>query len=405
MPCYGSAEVSTWHPLTLPYRGMDDPSKFPLDAETIAAVIADWARVESPSYDSAAVNRMMDLAGSTIGSLGADTDRVPGEAGYGDVLKAKFGWGSGPGILVLGHLDTVHLVGTLKSALPVRREGDRLYGPGVMDMKGGMYLSIHALGHLLAENGPLSVPVTFMFIPDEEVGSPSTRSLIENEARESRWVLVPEPAHDEKLVTGRHAFLRYTVRTLGRAQHAGVAQGVGRSAISAMARLITEIEGFSDIDAEVTYRVGVINGGDFVNVVPTECQAQVLCVAPTAEAFTAVSQRMMSLVSPDPEIRVEVQAGPVRPLFQPNEGTLSLYQIAEEVAAQLGLKLDHGQFGGGSDGNFTGALGVPTLDGLGVHGRGLHTKDEHLFVSSLVPRTRLLAGIFAALSELSDRKN
>ena len=154
---------------------------------------------------------------------------------------------------------------------------------------------------------------------------------------------------------------------------------MGRSAISAMARLITEIEGFSDIDAEVTYRVGVINGGDFVNVVPTECQAQVLCVAPTAEAFTAVSQRMMSLVSPDPEIRVEVQAGPVRPLFQPNEGTLSLYQIAEEVAAQLGLKLDHGQFGGGSDGNFTGALGVPTLDGLGVHGRGLHTKDEHLF--------------------------
>ncbi|MBI18480.1 MAG: carboxypeptidase [Proteobacteria bacterium] len=382
---------------------MTDSSKFPFDAEEIAAVIADWARIESPSYDPEAVNRMMDLACGSMRGLGADIERVPGQDGYGDVLKARFNWGSGPGILVLGHLDTVHLVGTLESSLPVRREGDRLYGPGVMDMKGGMYLSIHALGHLLAEQGPLSLPVTFMFIPDEEIGSPSTRLLIENEARQSRWVLVPEPAHGGKLVTGRHAFLRYTIKTLGTAQHAGVAHGVGRSAISAMAKLITEIESFSDIDAEITYRVGVVNGGDFVNVVPTECQAQVLCVAPTAEAFDTVSQRMRSLVSPDPKIRVEVQAGPVRPLFQPSKGTLALYQVAQQVAGQLGLSLDHGQFGGGSDGNFSGSLGVPTLDGLGVHGKGLHTKGEHLFVSSLVPRARLLAGIYTALSDLANQ--
>ena len=141
-------------------------------------MIADWARIESPSYDPEAVNRMMDLACGSMRGLGADIERVPGQDGYGDVLKARFNWGSGPGILVLGHLDTVHLVGTLESSLPVRREGDRLYGPGVMDMKGGMYLSIHALGHLLAEQGPLSLPVTFMFIPDEEIGSPSTRLLI-----------------------------------------------------------------------------------------------------------------------------------------------------------------------------------------------------------------------------------
>ena len=380
---------------------MVNPSTYPLDAELIASAIADWARIESPSYDPVAVNQMMDVASSTMESLGATVERTPGSDGYGDVVTARFNWGSTPGILVLGHLDTVHLVGTLKESLPIRRDGDCLYGPGVMDMKGGMYLSVHALGHVLEEQGALSVPVTFMFIPDEEIGSPSTRALIEAQAYKSRWVLVPEPAHDEKLVTGRHAFLRFTLTVFGKAQHAGVARGVGRSAISAMARLINQIEALSDIDRETTYRVGVVSGGDFVNVVPTQCQAQVLCVAPTANAFHEIRQQMDALDTGDPELRVEVDAGPVRPLFKPTAGTLALYEIAASVAAELGLDLDHAQFGGGSDGNFTGALGVPTLDGLGVHGKGLHTKSEHIYVSSLVPRTQLLAGLYRALSDLA----
>ena len=381
--------------------GMINPSTYPLDAELIASAIADWARIESPSYDPVAVNQMMDVASSTMESLGATVERTPGSDGYGDVVTARFNWGSTPGILVLGHLDTVHLVGTLKESLPIRRDGDRLYGPGVMDMKGGMYLSVHALGHVLEEQGALSVPVTFMFIPDEEIGSPSTRALIEAQALKSRWVLVPEPAHDGKLVTGRHAFLRFTLTVYGKAQHAGVARGVGRSAISAMARLITQIEALSDIDREITYRVGVVSGGDFVNVVPTECRAQVLCVAPTASAFDEIRRKMHALDTGDPELRVQVDDGPVRPLFKPTAGTLALYEIAASVAAELGLDLDHAQFGGGSDGNFTGALGIPTLDGLGVHGKGLHTKSEHIYVSSLVPRTQLLAGLYRALSDLA----
>ena len=384
---------------------MSYPSTYPLDAELIASAIADWARIESPSYDPVAVNQMMDAASSTMETLGATVERTPGSDGYGDVVTARFNWGSTPGILVLGHLDTVHLVGTLKESLPIRRDGDRLYGPGVMDMKGGMYLSVHALGHVLEKQSALSVPVTFMFIPDEEIGSPSTRKLIEAEARKSRWVLVPEPAHDEKLVTGRHAFLRFTLTVFGKAQHAGVARGAGRSAISAMARLITQIEALSDIEREITYRVGVVSGGDFVNVVPTQCQAQVLCVAPTANAFHEIRQQMDALDTGDPELRVEVDAGPVRPLFKPTAGTLALYEIAASVAAELGLNLDHGQFGGGSDGNFTGALGIPTLDGLGVHGKGLHTKSEHIYVSSLVPRTQLLAGLYRALSKLTAKES
>ena len=385
--------------------GMINSSTYPLDAELIASAIADWASIESPSYDSFAVNQMMDVASSTMETLGATVERTPGADGYGDVVTARFNWGSTPGILVLGHLDTVHLVGTLKESLPIRRDGDRLYGPGVMDMKGGMYLSVHALGHVLEKQSALSVPVTFMFIPDEEIGSPSTRKLIEAEARKSRWVLVPEPAHDEKLVTGRHAFLRFTLTVFGKAQHAGVAQGAGRSAISAMARLITQIEALSDIEREITYRVGVVSGGDFVNVVPTQCQAQVLCVAPTANAFHEIRQQMDALDTGDPELRVEVDAGPVRPLFKPTAGTLALYEIAASVAAELGLNLDHGQFGGGSDGNFTGALGIPTLDGLGVHGKGLHTKSEHIYVSSLVPRAQLLAGLYQALSKLAAKES
>lgn len=385
--------------------GMINSSTYPLDAELIASAIADWASIESPSYDPFAVNQMMDVASSTMETLGATVERTPGADGYGDVVTARFNWGSTPGILVLGHLDTVHLVGTLKESLPIRRDGDRLYGPGVMDMKGGMYLSVHALGHVLEKQSALSVPVTFMFIPDEEIGSPSTRKLIEAEARKSRWVLVPEPAHDGKLVTGRHAFLRFTLTVFGKAQHAGVARGAGRSAISAMARLITQIEALSDIEREITYRVGVVSGGDFVNVVPTQCQAQVLCVAPTANAFHEIRQQMDALDTGDPELRVEVDAGPVRPLFKPTAGTLALYEIAASVAAELGLNLDHGQFGGGSDGNFTGALGIPTLDGLGVHGKGLHTKSEHIYVSSLVPRAQLLAGLYQALSKLAAKES
>ncbi len=369
------------------------------DAEEIAAGIAEWAAIESPSFDPAAVNCMMELAETSMTALGAAVERIPGVDGYGDAVRARFAWGEGPGILVLGHLDTVHLVGTLAETLAVRRDGDRLYGPGVLDMKGGMFLAVHAIEKVIEARERLALPVTFLFIPDEEIGSPSTRALIEAEARASRYVLVPEPGKPDKFVTGRHAFLRYKLHTYGRPAHAGVARGVGRSAISVMAQLIARIEGFSDVERETTYRVGVVNGGNFVNVIPTECHAEVLCVAPTPEAFAQVQERMGSIESPDPEVRLEVEPGPVRPLFSALPATLDLLEVAQRVAREIGLDLDHGQFGGGSDGNFTGALGIPTLDGLGVYGEGVHTKQEHLLVSSLVPRALLLAGLFEALSE------
>ena len=372
------------------------------DAEEIAAGIAEWARIESPSFDAAAVNRMMDLAETTMRDLGAETTRMPGQDGRGDALKAHFDWGDGPGIMVLGHLDTVHLVGTTDGTLPVHRDADRLYGPGVLDMKGGMYLAQHALAKVIGARGRLNMALTFLFIPDEEIGSPTSRTLIEAEARKCRYVLVPEPGKSDNFVTGRHAFLRYKIRTYGRPAHAGRAVGPGRSAIRAMAQLIDEIEDFTDIDKETTYRVGTVHGGTFVNVVPAQCEAEVLCVAPSMAAFDEITNRMNALKSPDPEIRLEVEAGPVRPLFKFNEATQDLYEIARRVASTVGLELGQGQYGGGSDGNFTGALGIPTLDGLGVCGDGIHTKQEYLEVSSLVPRARLLAGLYEALAERNE---
>ncbi len=369
------------------------------DAEEILDAILEWVRIESPTYDAHAVNRMMDVAEAEMRTLGAAIEREPGRDGYGDMLTARFsGRRVGPGVLVLGHLDTVHPAGTIDSRLPVRRDGDRVYGPGIYDMKGGMRLATCALAQTLRQSGAPELPVTVMFVPDEEVGSPSTRARIEAEARAHRYVLVPEPGRPgNTVVTGRHAFQRFTVVTHGRPAHAGATNRDGRSAIRVMARLIEEIESKSDFERGITYSVGVVNGGQWVNVIPIECRAQVLAVAPDEPAFDEVVATMMALSGERDGVRVEIERGPVRPLFRAHPGTMDLYDRARAVAADFGLDLRHGQFGGGSDGNFTGALGIATLDGLGVLGGGGHTHEEHLLVSSLEGRARLLAGLFESL--------
>jgi len=368
------------------------------DAEALLAGILDWVRIESPTIDPAGVNRAMDAAEADMRALGAAIERLPGMEGFGDVLKASVpGLANGPGILVLGHLDTVHPVGTLAGPLPIRREGDKAYGPGIVDMKGGMRLAVFALADVLRRHGRPPLPVTFLFIPDEEVGSPGTRALIEGEARRHKHILVPEPSRGGKVVTGRHAFQRWHVSTHGRPAHAGGNNRDGKSAIRVMARLIEEIEAGSDFDRGVSYAVGIVNGGVFVNVVPMECRAQVLCVAPTDAAFAEVEARMLAMAGEREGVRIDVTRGPVRPLFKPNPGTLALYEVARGIAADLGFALEHGQFGGGSDGNFTGALGLPTLDGLGVVGAGVHTHDEHLLVPELPARAALLAGLLERL--------
>jgi glutamate carboxypeptidase len=358
-----------------------------------------WVREESPTFHVTGVNRMMDHVGGDLERLGGVIERVPGTGGLADIVLARFPGRDGtnsPGILILSHLDTIHPVGTLAGRLALRRDGDRYFGPGIYDMKGGVAIAVEAL-KIVRENGGVPLPVTYMLIPDEEIGSPSSRERIEQEAKRHKYVLVTEPCKNGLIVTGRYAFQRFWIDVEGRPAHAGATNRQGRSAIRAMARLIEQIEGMSDFDRGMTFSVGTIEGGTFVNVMPIRCRAQVLTVAPTQEIFEEVLSRMMALESENDGITVHVERGPVRPLWQPHRPTMSLYERAHDIAANLGFKLEHGSFGGGSDGNFTGALGVATLDGLGVDGASAHTFEEHLLISSMVPRCRMFAELLRTL--------
>ncbi len=370
------------------------------NADAILAELLPWVRLESPTTAAAAVNRMMDLAAAEMTGLGAKLERVPGTLGFADMLIARFP-GRDPtataGTLILSHLDTVHLVGTLAGRLPLRRDGDRYFGPGIYDMKGGVRIAIHALRSLRAADTWPRRPLTFMFVPDEEVGSPSSRERIEAEARGHARVLVTEPCKNGAVVTGRHAFQRFHITVEGRPAHAGANNSAGRSAIRAMARLIERIEAMTDFERGMTFSVGRIEGGTFVNVMPIECRTEVLTVAPTQAIFEEVGERLRGFENENDGVRVSVERGPVRPLWPPNRATMTLFEKAHGLAAEIGFELRHGSFGGGSDGNFTGALGIATLDGLGVDGAGAHTFEEHLLVSSLVPRCRLFAELLRTL--------
>jgi glutamate carboxypeptidase len=368
-------------------------------ADALLAELTEWVRIESPTYEAAAVNRMEDLISSRIGALGFSVERVAGRDGLGDILRCRrAGRSNGPGILIIAHADTVHPVGTLANKLPIRREGDKCYGPAIYDMKGGTVLALAALKAVL-DSGRLNLPVTIVINPDEEIGSPTSRALIEEEARNHKYVLIPEPAKGERgdVTTGRHAFQRFVLTTHGRPAHSGWTNKDGRSAVRVMAQLIEELESRSDYDNGPTYAVSVVHGGQWVNCVPMTCTAQALCVSRDAATFAEIGRVLDGLVGTRSDVRIEVARGPVRPLWTAHSKTMALYERAQQIAADIGFDLGHGQHGGGSDGNFTGAMGVATLDGLGVMGSGAHTHDEHILVSSLVPRATLLARLIAEL--------
>jgi len=360
--------------------------------------ILEWVRIESPTYDPAAVNRMQDLLAPRIARLGFTVGRVPGRDGLADALICRRPGRCGRGLLLIAHADTVHPVGSLAGPLPIRHAGDACFGPAIYDMKAGIVLALAALEAVLNEDG-LEIPVSIIINPDEEIGSPTSRALIEAEARRSDFVLIPEPAKGERgeVTTGRHGFQRFVVTTHGRPAHAGWANRDGRPAIRVMAQLVEELESQSDFESGPTYAVGVVHGGRWVNCVPMRCTAEVLCVARDTATFARVGTVMQALAGVRSDVRIDVAPGPMRPLWTAQEGTMRLYERARRIAAEIGFPLPHAQHGGGSDGNFTGALGVATLDGLGAMGGGAHTHAEFIRVSSLVPRAALLARLIAEL--------
>lgn len=376
---------------------MIETSAFSADA--LLAELLDWVRIESPTYDPAAVNRMEEFIAPRIGALGFEVERLPGSDGLGGTLRCRrTGRREGPGILMIAHADTVHPVGTLAGPLPIKRQGDKCFGPAIYDMKGGTVMALVALKAAIDAKA-LELPVTFIINPDEEVGSPTSRALIEAEARQHKYVLIPEPAKGVRgeVTTGRHAFQRFFLTTHGRPAHSGWTNKDGRSAVRVMAQIVEELESRSDFDNGPTYAVSVFHGGQWVNCVPMTCTAQALCVAREMKTFAEIGRVMDGLVGVRSDVRIEVERGPVRPLWTAHAATMGLYERARRIAGEIGFDLPHGQHGGGSDGNFTGAMGVATLDGLGVMGGGAHTHEEHILVSSLVPRATLIARLIAEL--------
>ena len=375
-----------------------NPTNLPFDADAMLAGLRPWIECESPTYDAAAVNRMMDLAARDLALMGARIERIPGRMGFGDCVRARFPHPreDEPGVLVMGHMDTVHPVGTL-AALPFRRDGERCYGPAICDMKGGNYVALEAIRQLARASIETPLPVTVLFTPDEEVGTPSTRDVVEAEAARHRFVLVPEPATSEAgVVTGRYAIARFNLETVGRPSHAGARLAEGRSAIRAMARRIIEIEAMTSDDC--TFSVGVVHGGQWVNCVATTCRAEALSMAKRQADLDQGVERMLALAGTADDVAFTVTRGVTRPVWEPDAASLALYETARGIAKALGFDIPHKSAGGGSDGNFTGAMGIPTLDGLGVQGAGYHTLDEHILVDSLVQRGRLMAGLLATLS-------
>lgn len=373
---------------------MDAPAlDLPFDAEAMLPGLRRWVECESPTYDAAAVARMMEMAARDLALMGARIETIPGRMGYGPCVRATFPHprAGEPGILVMGHLDTVHPIGTLE-ALPWRREGNRIYGPGILDMKGGNYIALEAIRQLIKAGIATSRPVTVLLTSDEEVGSPSTRDLIEAEAARHAVVLVPEPARpDGGVVTGRYAIARFNLRTIGKPSHAGARLADGRSAIREMCRQVMAIEAMTT-DA-VTYSVGVIHGGQWVNCVATYCDAESLSMAKRQEDLDEAVERMLSLRPTGEDVQLQVTRGVTRPVWEPDERVMALYNTARGIANRIGFDISHQSAGGGSDGNFTGAMGIPTLDGLGVQGAAMHTLEEHLVIESLVPRAKLIAGL------------
>lgn len=376
-----------------------DQVRLPFDNETLLQGIRSWVEIESPTTDAAAVNRMADRVEAESRAFGAIVDRLPGRDGFGDHLRVAVPWGGQDrGILVLSHLDTVHPIGMLASTLPFRIEGDFAYGPGISDMKGGAYLALAAMRHLISRGESTPLPIRHLYLSDEEVGSPTSRELIEEEAQRARYVLVTEPARDGgRCVTARKGSARFTIRVRGRAAHAGSRHQEGRSAIRELCRHVLNLEEMTDYELGLTVNVGVLQGGTRSNVVPYEAEAAVDMRVPSPAVAEEAVARVLGLKPYNPDVSVEVAGGLNRPPYEKSAEIAALFERARALAAEFGLDLQDTKTGGNSDGNLT-ARFAPTLDGLGVDGMGSsHSHHERLRISTIASRACLLLRLMQTL--------
>lgn len=362
--------------------------------QAMVQTIREFVEVESPSDNKVAADCMGALLGAAFEALGG-RPRVHRAEDYADNLQIDF---PGPRdrkpVLLLGHFDTVYPLGTL-TKMPCRIDGDRLHGPGVLDMKSGIALMLYAIQALRAWHGALPRPVTVFLVSDEEVGSSSSRRTTEALARSSAAVLVLEPAAGFRgaVKTARKGVGEYTLTVKGVAAHAGLDPRKGHSAVVELARQITRIAQLNDLQNGITVNPGVIRGGTRTNVIAAEAVVEIDARIKRAQQAKGLDRKMRSLKPFDKHCRLVMEGGINRLPMERNAGVAALYKKAKKIAQQLDWSLEEAAVGGGSDGNFTAGIGIPTLDGMGAVGDGAHAVHEHILISELPRRALLLAGM------------
>lgn len=357
--------------------------------------VAELVHVESPTSHPGAVNEAAAVVEGWTSGMGGEVHRHLG-AESGDILAVHFGNSEDARrpVLLLGHLDTVWLLGTL-TRMPWRVEDGWAYGPGVLDMKAGVVMALAAM-HLVRELDAAR-PVILMLSGDEETGSHHSRALIEEMAKGCSAVFVLEPAQGPTgaYKTARKGVGQFRLEITGVPSHSGVDFEAGHSAVRELAWQIERISELTDLERGTTVNVGVIRGGTQPNVVAAEAWAEIDVRVRTMADAEAVERRLRALELRDPQCRLRLTGGLNRPPMERTEGTARLYTQARKFAEILGFALGEASTGGGSDGNFTSALGVPTLDGMGAVGNGAHAENESIHIDSLVSRTALLAAMIA----------
>lgn len=368
----------------------------------IVSTIRELVEIESPSDNKAAVDRVAEAVAHKFSQLSGKVKvdvRVHPAKDFGNHLQIDFaGKSSAKPVLLLGHYDTVYPLGTL-ATMPCRAVGNKLTGPGVLDMKSGIALMLQALAALQEWHGGLPRPVTVLLVSDEEVGSDSSRAITESLAKKAAAVLVLEPSYGFQgaVKTARKGVGEYLVKVTGKASHAGLDFQKGVNAILELARQIERISSFTDLKKGLTVNVGIVSGGSRTNVVPAEAAAQVDVRIARIKDAAGIDKKMRSLRPFNRKCKIEITGGINRPPMERTAGVAALYAQAVAIARELGWKLGEAAVGGGSDGNFTAGLGIPTLDGLGGVGDGAHATHEHILISELPRRAALIAGLIEAV--------
>jgi glutamate carboxypeptidase len=368
--------------------------------EAMTRTLEHLVMLDSPSSDPAAVDAVSESLAASFAELGAVVERLPAE-GFGQHLRVAWGRGDHQ-VLLLGHMDTVWPVGETTRRPFLLAEGSpsefqRATGPGIFDMKGGLVVGLFAVSALHDLGLVPAHRLVFVLNSDEEVGSPTSRHLIEEEGKRSDAVLVLEPSREDALVTWRKGVGRFSLEIEGQASHSGAAHERGVSAVSELAHQILNLEAMTDYELGTTVNVGVVQGGSKVNVRPASAQAEIdLRVTTQAEA-QRMTEAILGLQSKDPQTKLHVSGEMNRPPWDTLPGGQALFEKARGVGTKLGMDLWAAGTGGGSDGNFTAALGIPTLDGLGIVGNDAHALTEWADLASMPRRAALLAELILAM--------